>query len=222
MYLVRNIGSLILGILIIFSADANAALISYSDRATFESQGNISQYYDFEDFGAYPAYPGTPWTTHGVTYSSQQNTVFFGSLGGNPPVVSHVLTTNYWLYISGSLDTTSQMLGFDLAVLFATAVPGNVTLNVLTNQATYTLGNLGLPDVSSGEKFFGFVSTGAERIVGFSLTSDTWGTGPTIDNVTLGTTTAVPEPTTYFLLLVGIIPLLLNSSLTDRGRTTRA
>lgn len=194
---------------------ANATLATFSDRATFESQGTISERYGFEDFGPYPDYPGDPWQTHGVTYSSQQNLVFFGSLGSKPPAVSHVLISSYWLYISGELDSTPsyRMLGLDLAVLFATATAGNVTLTVITNQDSYTFDNLELPDISVGQKFFGFASTGAEQITGFDLTSDTWGTGAALDNVTLGgVITTAPEPNGALLFLAGLAFLLWRAS----------
>ena len=203
---------------------AEASIYSYSDRLQFEGMGAISENYGFEDFGPYSTSPGDPWTTHGVTYTSGGNNyVFIGPLGSKPPAVSNVLVSNSWLSLSGNLDGGTQynMLGFDLAVLFATAVPGNITLSIYTNQAAYSYGSLGLPDVSYGQEFFGFVANGDEYFTGFNLTSDTWGTAGALDNVTLGTT-VVPVPSAVLLFSSGLISLV-GISLTARssGRLRR-
>jgi hypothetical protein len=204
----------ILGLLSVMTAEA--ALLSYSNRALFESTGAIQENYGFEDIGQYSESRGVSWNTHGVTYTSDENYIFTGSLGSKPPVVSNVLINNYWLSLTGSLDvgTNHNMLGFDLAVLFPTATPGNITLSIYTNQATYIYDDLSLPDISYDQEFFGFVSGEGELFTGFNLTSDAWGTAAALDNVTLGTT-AVPLPSALFLFGSGLFSLI-SISLTKR------
>lgn len=201
------ITSIFLGLMSFTTAEA--ALLSYSNRSTFEMQGAIQENYGFDDFGPYSESLGSSWNTHGVTYTSDDNYVFIGSLGSKPPVVSNVLISNTWLSLSGSLDADSNnnMLGFDLAVLFTTADPGNITLSIYTNQATYIYDDLSLPDVSFEQEFFGFVSSEGELFTGFNLTSNTWGTAAALDNVTLGTT-IVPVPSAVWLFGSGLIGLI--------------
>src|SRR3569832_2512508 len=59
------------------SAGAEASLIQYSDRTTFEAQGTIVENYGFEDWGSSGGYvyPADPNTSHCVTYTSTQNVI---------------------------------------------------------------------------------------------------------------------------------------------------
>src|SRR3569832_1749904 len=84
------------------SAGAEASLIQYSDRTTFEAQGTIVENYGFEDWGSSGGnvYPAAPYTAHGVTYTSTQKVIMMPNFGyGNS---SNINLNNYWSPLSGA------------------------------------------------------------------------------------------------------------------------
>lgn len=191
------------------SAGAEASLIQYSDRTTFEAQGTIVENYGFEDWGSSGGYvyPADPYTAHGVTYTSTQNVIMKPDFGyGNG---SNIILNNYWSPLSGAITGTYDMLGFDLGVLGGTSL---LDFTITTNVGTYAFNNVNVPNVRDGMTFFGFVADPGENITSMIFSSQLGaGYAPSLDNVTLGTAgispNAVPEPATVALLGMGLAGL---------------
>ena len=191
------------------SAGAEASLIQYSDRTTFEAQGTIVENYGFEDWGSSGGYvyPADPYTAHGVTYTSTQNVIMKPNFGyGNS---SNIILNNYWSPLSGAIAGTYDMLGFDLGVLGGTSP---LDFTITTNVGTYAFNNISVPNVRDGMTFFGFVADPGENITSMIFSSQFGGGyAPSLDNVTLGTAgispNAVPEPATVALLGMGLAGL---------------
>lgn len=191
------------------SAGAEASLIQYSDRTTFEAQGTIVENYGFEDWGPTGGfvYPADPYTAHGVTYTSTQNVIMKPDFGYSNS--SNIILNNYWSPISGAITGTYDMLGFDLGVLGDTSL---IDFTITTNVGTYAFNSVSVPNVSAGMTFFGFVADPSENITSMIFSSQSGsGHAPSLDNVTLGTSgilpNAVPEPATVALLGMGLAGL---------------
>jgi hypothetical protein len=184
---------------------ANAGVITFADRATFEATGTIAENYGFEDFSTNDfSFPPDPWTTHGVTYTTGDNLVVGSNTFYHP--ISNVFAYNGWSPVPGTIGGAYDMFGFDLAMI-GTLSP--VTIQIITNVATYDYSGLLVPNASVGQDFYGFSATGGEYFTGFNVSSLIGsGSAPVLDNVTLGTTgegiAAIPEPTSMLLLGSGL------------------
>lgn len=178
---------------------------SFSDRATFNTQGAIHYNDGFEDttflFHDGYAAPGNPWETHGVVYSGQGNQLIGTSRPYAPPVSTVFNDAGNGTIVATMSPSTVpyNMLGMDVAI-FAKA--GDLSISLQTNVNSYSFALANLPDVSQSQKFFGFVtSTPNEYFTGFTIPfalPNTSFVHAAIDNVTLGTT--VPEPAGLTLL----------------------
>jgi hypothetical protein len=178
---------------------ANAALTQYSDRATFEAQGQLGQKYGFE--APWGPTGGTvcamspcsaTYTTHGVTYAGDSvivrpdSTYLNGRYHFTPE--SNVLGYQFFNTVNGTIVGQYNMFGFDLGNLVILN-NGPVTYTLTTNLGTYT-DTVPVPNVNDrpvSMKFLGFVAGPGEIFTQFSLTSNA---APVVDNVTLGNVTS--------------------------------
>ena len=189
-------------------SSAQAAVISYSDRTTFESQGSIAFNNDFEHWntsGGF-AFPADPYTEQGVTYNSTNNLI----VGINSPYTNqgNHITNNYWTPVTGELDNVDQfdMFAFDVGVYG----DANLSLTLFSNLTSYLIDLVAPSANNSALDFLGFIVDGeGEFFTGFSLASAGSGHLPMMDNVTLGNVTpaAVPEPGTLALFALGLAGL---------------
>jgi hypothetical protein len=190
------------------AASAQAALTVYTTQASFLAAISASGVDTFDDLD--PTAPlATPQSrtagSYSYTASVGPTSTFFpaGTLGGDAwlGTDNRTDTVTFSGFSAGVRAVGGYFFGSDISGLFTGA-------QVITVQATDGSGSstqsLLTPTTGS---FIGFVSSGA-------MTSlQTWvgvqGTGqasvwPTINNLTLGTVAAVPEPQTYALLLGGL------------------
>src|SRR3954451_3941426 len=152
------------------SLPGTAGVVTYSSRATFNSQGTIVFNSNFDDFYGTPfTNPGDPFTRGDVTYTSGAN---LGVGAGSPYSIGNargVMSYNFWSPITGDISTAStlyDLFGLDVAV---TSGPINITVN--TNLNSYIFSGLTVADGSPTFTFEGFQATGGEYFTGFMIST---------------------------------------------------
>jgi len=171
---------------LLISSIAEASIVQYSNRTTFNSQGTISENYGYDDFGTGFSYPSNPWTSHEVTYTTGANLIVGTNTAYTP--ISNVFCYDGWSPITATIDNSPMynMFGLDLGYL---GTSSGITFDVITNLGDYSFYVINAPIASRSLDFYGFILGSGEYFTGFSLTSDQGnGSAPAIDNVTLGST----------------------------------
>lgn len=208
----RYVRLLIATVLAAGSLSAEAAITTYSSRATFESLGSISYNYGFEDgvgVGSAPVtintsvdgFSGLPltWTVAGVTY---QNNDFYTVVGPVSGLVSgNVLSSQVPGSISGAIGGNYNLFAFDFGTLLETAP---VTISVTTNGSSWSN-----TYSASAASFLGFKADAGEHFTLFSISASP-ATYLALDNVTLGNSSVaspIPEPSMLAMLLPGLLVL---------------
>ena len=195
------------------SLAASADVIQYTDRTTFSGLGSIGFNYGFDDLDTSLAatggtglfFTGDPWTTHGVTYNTGSNLVIGPSSGLG--LTSNVFTSNSSNpggLASGTLGGSYDLFGFDAGTILGSSTV-NITIN--TNLGAYRFLNQAAA-AEPASSFFGFRAAAGEYFTSFLIADLAAGTVPSIDNVTLGIASPVPEPEAFSLLLPGLLLLM--------------
>lgn len=196
--------SILAGMAFAFSISAQATIISLDDRVTFEALGTINEFQDFEGFDANNfSSPGDPWVDGSISYESGSNLVV-GSGTFVGPLSNTLSNDTVDVALQGSISGAFDMFAMDMAVNDSGVVPPT-TLTLFTNMNTYLI-DLILPDVQTEQLFQGWTAMSGEYFTGFHFEADNF---VHIDNVTLGTLSAVsvPEPSTLLLIGIGVIGL---------------
>jgi hypothetical protein len=188
------------------SAPALADVTLYGDRTTFSSLGTISENYGFEDIntaatGGFYFLPIDPWTARDVTYMNTGEQKAIVGLDASLGLTSNVFTNNKGGPVIGNIANQYSLFGFDFGSILA-----NDTQDIVltTNLGSYTFAGIAAPSTLAkpAMSFIGFSVTGGEYFTAFSIAPH--GSYVALDNVTLGFAAAVPEPSTYALLLAGL------------------
>lgn len=148
--------------------------------------GVIDQSNGFEEFtGALFYEQSTPWTTHGITYTSAYNIVLGPGVGLG--VQSNSITTDFGAAVTGELPASDAvtLFGADLT-LIGVKVP--VSVVVSTNLGSYTFADLDVPLATTGRRFFGIaLARAGEYVTGFRFSiGGSTSTGLLVDDVAVG------------------------------------
>jgi PKD repeat protein len=157
---------------------------TFDTRPEFNSAASIDQLNPFDEFSGDLVYiQSSPWTTHGVTYTSGLNIVLGPGVGLG--VQSNALSTEFGAPLTGTFADADAIttFGVDLT-LIGVRVP--VGLVLFTNLGSYSF-TLDTPLATSGRRFFGIALANAgEHLTGFRFTVTGTGTGLLIDDVAIG------------------------------------
>jgi hypothetical protein len=186
------------------SVPALAGVTLFGDRTTFSGLGTFSENYGFEDINTATygfVSPGDPWTAHDVTYTAGANLIIGPGYGLGE--TSNVFTANPpGGAVTGNIANQYDLFGFDFGSILA-----NDTANIVltTNLGSYTFAGLAVNYIpeQTAASFLGFNVGSGEYFTAFSITTP-HASYAALDNVTLGYAAAVPEPSTYALLLAGL------------------
>lgn len=199
---------------LLLSAPTHAVLLSFNDRATFESQLTSFQTLDFDDFFYRPlpanfSYGDTVLNSGGRLYSS-------GSSYGGYADGYRLGAENHGV-IEIQIAAGYKAVGLDIGYLLDMPAPGKLAYTITGSKGVIfsALSVSGpfrdkAPPVQPNGSFFGWISTDQD-IIGLSLFAyiphaDAF---TTIDNLTYGTPNfqTIPEPATLALLILGLIGL---------------
>lgn len=181
------------------ASPAHAAVTFYGDEAAFTSAGTITQSFDFDSFPTNTfSFPGNPYTVGDVTFNSGNN-IIVGA--GNYSTPRNAIAYNFWTPMTAAIAGTNSLLGFNLTFSGSGAV--DIVLN--TNLDSYTFANVQAP--TGAFAFQGFAAGSGEYFTGLSVNAlNGQGNLPMTTDYRLGTadlTGAVPEPTTWAVMLIG-------------------
>ncbi|MFK7885688.1 MAG: PEP-CTERM sorting domain-containing protein [Gammaproteobacteria bacterium] len=198
-----NTRTLALGLMLAqMTLGASAGPITFDDRNDFENQGTIAEFQDFESFapGIFTS-PGDPFVDGSVTYTSPGENLIVGADTFINPLSNTMSYEEIGTSLTADLAGNFTMFALDMAINNQGNVLADVTLTIFTNVSAY-LFDFTLPEVQDAQLFQGFVLTGNEFFTGFEFSALDF---VHIDNVTLGTTVAVPEPPVLLLVMAGTL-----------------
>ena len=207
---------------LLFVANANAGLIFYSDRATFEAASGLSGIdEDFEEANVTPF--GVVSTTDPLSASTNDGVfstadiaagLTISSSSGNGVVALGAGTVTSTKAIAANFFADSNILSFGPSVtaigldLFSSGFGGD-TLNLsIFDGVNALMGSTSVAGVGTAGTFFGVISD-MGPIAKIDINSQS-GAGEIMDNITFGAV-RVPEPGTVALLLLGLAGLRLRA-----------
>ena len=180
------------------SAIAHAAVVVTPDYSAFDlrsdlnAAGVIDHLNGFDEFTGDLVYTqSTPWTTHGVTYTSALNIVLGPGIGLG--VGSNSVSTEFGEPLTGQLagEDAFTLFGADVTII-GDLVPVGVVIS--TNLGSYTFGNLDIPLATTGRRFFGVaLSRPGEYLTGFRFTVPGTGSTVLLDDVAVGHVAVVAQ-----------------------------
>lgn len=158
---------------------------TFDTRQELDAAGVADQLNAFDEFTGDLVYKqDTPWTTHGVTYTSAFNIVV--GPGAGLGVQSNAVSTNFGAPITATIDVadTVKLFGANIAIYGDKAPVGLV---LFTNLGSYSFSNLDVPSAVTGQRFFGIaLSKPGEYLTGFQLSIGGPNGALLMDDVTLG------------------------------------
>lgn len=176
------------------AGSVNAGVSAVSDQAAFSVLGTIAQNVNFDSY-AYPgwSFPGSPFVVGDLTFIAGGESVIGGGYYGFP---RNLLTDDYMLGTAIKVSGAYDLFAFNMGSFAGTNVEA---LDITTNFGTYQF--LEFLPVTPGMQFFGFQTTSAgEYFTSIAI----YGSGAAgFTDVQIGVS-AVPEPETYAMLLVGL------------------
>ncbi len=182
------------------SSSVNAALITFTDRASFEAALATSVLEDFESLGTTSTSQnlGTSVSFGDVTIANPGNVWATAGFGATTVQVGDQNNRDTLLTLAPGYNA----LGMDMGLLFSggtiNVILKDVLNNTLLSQGLSVTDNNNLGTAST--TFFGFISDSAD-LQSLTLLS---GGFPTIDNLIIGTTEKIPEPGMLSLFAMGL------------------
>jgi PKD repeat protein len=159
---------------------------TFDTRTEFAAAGVVDKLNAFDEFTGQPVHEFLgPWTSNGVTYTSEPNYILEPGIGLG--VTSNGVSTEYGTPLTGTFAPTDgiTLFGADLLLLVAKAPVGLV---LSTNLATYTFANLDVPLATNGRRFVGVaLAKPNEYLTGFRFTVGA-SSALLLDNVAIGHT----------------------------------
>jgi hypothetical protein len=196
--------------LLVAAGGAQAALTSYNSSGSFLAALSASGTDTFLGFNITGTTPN-PITRNagsfGYTADVGPAGFFFGAGTTADPYLSTNTATDtitFNAFTGGSVSGIGgNFFGSNISGLYAT---GSVTV-VVTDSLGATLTTTISPTAALTGSYLGFTSDGTITSLTVSAVQGTSPLWPTVDNLTLGTVAAIPEPGTYALFAAGLAAL---------------
>jgi hypothetical protein len=158
---------------------------TYDTRAEFNGATTVDHLATFEELtgDVYYIQP-TPWTSNGVTYTSELNIVLGPGVGLG--VASNSISTEFGSPLTAQLSNDDAFTTFAADVtIIGDKVP--VGIVITTNLGSYAFGNVDIPLATTGRRFFGVsLSKAGEHLTGFRFAVQGSNTAVLLDNVAVG------------------------------------
>ena len=159
---------------------------TFDTRAEFAAAGVVDRLETFDGFTGEAIHElPVPWTSNGVTYTSNPNYIMEPGIGFG--VTSNALSTEFDTPLTGTFAPSDAitLFGADLSLIVSKAPVGLV---LTTNLATYMVGNLDVPLAANGRRFVGIaLAKPNEYLTGFRFTAGA-SSALLLDNVAIGHT----------------------------------
>lgn len=178
------------------ATSASAATKIYTDQAAFNAASTATQTNFNFNLGSYTGQSGGSYTQNGLTFASSPSTILF-EIPANQ-IVHPVDFLSYQGGFAGTGTISGPYSAIGLTYASYTGQPTSVTFS----GSDFT-SHLELPNNQNGDAtgFFGAISDGQLGPISLSYSTNAFD----IVNFSVGqsVTAAVPEPTTWALMLVG-------------------
>lgn len=198
--------SMVAVVLVAMRVDSNAAMSTHTSSASFAAATSSPGFDTYADLLSGVVTPSPISRTAGLySYSVSAESGFFSVGAGSSAHLAANVADDPMQFG----EFSSLVFGFALN-LFGADIDGNprsglISIVATDSQGISLTGNVNVSDASPGA-FFGFVSDVPLASVIVAASGDSYPLWPTITMVTLASagTVAVPEPSTWLLLLAGV------------------
>ena len=183
------------------AVSANAAVTQIATQGAFTAAGTITQNTNFDSSPNGFSFPGSPSFTVGdLTFVEGGQNLIGDTPGAGYNTARRLLTDNFVAGTTIQIAGLHNLFAFNLGNFFST---GAANLALVTNLGNYNFS----PTVNSAVNLGALTFVGFQAGAGEYFTSVKYsgGNATGATDIQLGTSGAVPEPTTWALMLTGFL-----------------
>ncbi len=182
---------------------AQASVVEINSQAAFSASGTILQNTNWDSYGTGFSLPGSPFTVGNLTFIAGQQNVIVGT-GTYLNPARNLFTDDFYQGTTAEIAGSFNLFGVNAGnLLFAVNVLDGL-FDVTTNLGTYSF-NVSLTTAThlAPLTFVGFESSAGEYITSVKWSGAANFVAPGVTDVQLGVASAVPEPSTWAMVILG-------------------